>query len=82
MTNLLMVFATVAMYSLSTTHFGLAFRQNLIAFFDQRAIDGGFTIMNDPGNPLVYTQIAVEIVNVSGVVVGSRSESLTHCISV
>ena len=37
----------------------------LIAFFDQHAADGGHTILNDPNDPLVYSQIAIEIINVS-----------------
>ena len=68
MTNILMVCATLAMYALATAHVGLSLRQNLIAFFDQKAADGGRTIMNNRGNPLVYCQIAVEVINVSDIV--------------
>lgn len=60
-----MVVLTVLMYALSTTHIALSMRQNLIAFFDQHAADGGHTILNDPNDPLVYSQIAIEIINVS-----------------
>ena len=60
-----MVCATLAMYSLATAHVGLSLRQNLIAFFDQKAADGGRTILNDQGDPLVYSQITIEIINVS-----------------
>ena len=60
-----MLVLTLVMYSLSTVHIALSFRQNLIAFFDQHAADGGLSILNDQGNPIVYTQIAVEVINVS-----------------
>ena len=63
--NMIMVVLTVLMYGLSTTHVGLSLQQNLIAFFDQHAADGGDTILNDPNDPLVYSQIAIEVVNVS-----------------
>lgn len=52
--NITMVFLTVTMYSLSTTHIALSLHQNLIAFFEQHAADGGLTILNDQGSPLVY----------------------------
>ncbi|RPD69257.1 hypothetical protein L226DRAFT_539935 [Lentinus tigrinus ALCF2SS1-7] len=61
--NLAMVFLTVVMYALSTTHVALSLRQNLIAFFNQHAADGGNTILNDPNDPLVYSQIAIEVIN-------------------
>ena len=53
------------MYGISTVHIALSLRQNLIAFFEQRAGDGAVSILNDQGNPIVYSQIALEIVNVS-----------------
>ncbi|PIL32198.1 hypothetical protein GSI_05443 [Ganoderma sinense ZZ0214-1] len=61
--NTLMLFLTVLMYSLSTVHIALSCRQNLIAFFDQHAADGGLSILNDQGNPIVFIQIAVEVIN-------------------
>lgn len=64
-TNTTMLFLTLLMYSLATAHISLSLRQNLIAFFDQDAIDGGLSILNDQGNPIVYSQIAVEVINVS-----------------
>ena len=60
-----MLFLTVLMYGLSTAHIALHLRQNLIAFFKQHAADGSLSILNDQGNPLVYTQIALEVINVS-----------------
>ena len=60
-----MLILTVSMYSLSTVHIALSLRQNLIAFFDQHAADGDLSILNDQGNPIVYTQIALEVINVS-----------------
>ena len=62
---MIMVFLTVLMYGLSTTHIALSLRQTLIAFFNQHAADGGDTILNDPGNPITYSSIAIEVVNVS-----------------
>ena len=60
-----MMTLTALMYSLSTVHIALSCRQNLIAFFDQHAAEGSLSILNDQGNPIVYVQIAVEVVNVS-----------------
>lgn len=60
-----MIAITVIMYSLSTAHMGISLSQNLIGFFEQDAARGGLTILNDQGSPLVYSQIAIEIVNVS-----------------
>ncbi|TFK91590.1 hypothetical protein K466DRAFT_482487 [Polyporus arcularius HHB13444] len=51
------------MYCLSTAHLALSLQQNLIAFFDQHAADGGLTILNDQGHPLVYCQITIEVIN-------------------
>ncbi|KAI0749957.1 hypothetical protein C8Q80DRAFT_1102089 [Daedaleopsis nitida] len=62
-TNIVMVILTVLMYGLSTTHISLSLKQNLIAFFDQKAADGGHTVFNKVNDPLVYSQIALEIVN-------------------
>ena len=62
---MIMVVLTVLMYGLSTTHIALSLRQTLIAFFNQHAADGGDTILNDPGNPITYSSIAIEVVNVS-----------------
>lgn len=60
-----MTATTIAMYGLSTTHIALSLKQNLIAFFEQDAASGRLTILNDPGNRLVYSQIAIETINVS-----------------
>ncbi len=60
-----MTVLTVIMYCLSTAHLALSLQQNLIAFFDQHAADGGLTILNDQGHPLVYCQITIEVINVS-----------------
>lgn len=59
-----MTILTIIMYSLATVHISLSLHQNLIAFFDQRAANGGQTVLNDVSSPLVYAQIAVEVVNV------------------
>ena len=64
-TNTVMLILTVLMYSLSTAHIALHLRQNLIAFFEQHAADGDLSILNDQGNPIVYAQIALEVINVS-----------------
>ena len=64
-TNTVMLLLTLLMYSLSTAHIALSLRQNLIAFFDQHAAEGSLSILNDQGNPIVYTQIAIEVINVS-----------------
>ncbi|RDX44029.1 hypothetical protein OH76DRAFT_1123452 [Lentinus brumalis] len=61
--NVNMTILTVIMYSLSTAHLALSMQQNLIAFFEQQAADGRLSILNDQGNPLVYCQIAIEVVN-------------------
>ncbi|KAI0709776.1 hypothetical protein C8Q76DRAFT_739774 [Earliella scabrosa] len=62
-TNIVMTILTIIMYSLATVHISLSLHQNLIAFFDQRAANGGQTVLNDVSSPLVYAQIAVEVVN-------------------
>ncbi|TBU52727.1 hypothetical protein BD310DRAFT_952553 [Dichomitus squalens] len=48
---------------LSTVHIALSLRQNLIAFFAQHAAEGALSILNDQGNPIVYMQILIEVVN-------------------
>ncbi|KAI1783889.1 hypothetical protein LXA43DRAFT_955783 [Ganoderma leucocontextum] len=62
-TNTIMLLLTALMYGLSTVHIALSLRQNLIAFFDQHAAEGASSILNDQGNPIVYVQIALEVVN-------------------
>ena len=59
-----MIALTLLMYFMATVHVALALRVDLIAFFDQRAANGGQTVLNDVSSPLVYAQIAVEVVNV------------------
>lgn len=59
-----MLILTVSMYSLSTAHVALSLWQNLIAFFDQHAAEGALSILNDQGSPIVYGQIALEVINV------------------
>ncbi len=63
-----MTILTLLMYGLATAHISLSLYQNLIAFFDQRAADGGLTVLNEVNSPLVYSQIAIEVINVSIVV--------------
>ena len=63
--NIAMIVLTVLMYCMSTVHIALALRVNLIAFFDQHAIEGGVTILDNQGDPLVWIQIMLELVNVS-----------------
>lgn len=72
-----MVVLTVLMYSLSTTHISLSLRQNLIAFFDQKAANGGDTVLNKVSDPLVYTQIALEVINVSSAPCNPNVRALT-----
>lgn len=64
-TNVVMITLIVLMYCMSTIHIALALRVNLIAFFDQHAIEGGVTIFDDQGDPLVWIQIMLELLNVS-----------------
>ena len=64
-TNLVMIALTLMMYSISTAHVALVFRVDLIAFFDQHATEGGFTILNVQGVPLQWVQNMLEIMNVS-----------------
>ncbi|TFK84792.1 hypothetical protein K466DRAFT_553058 [Polyporus arcularius HHB13444] len=54
---------TMYLLLLSTVHIALSMQQNLIAFFDQHAAEGDQTILNDAGSPLVYCQIAIEVIN-------------------
>ncbi|KAI0749967.1 hypothetical protein C8Q80DRAFT_1066899, partial [Daedaleopsis nitida] len=61
--NVVMITLTVLMYCMSTIHVALAMRVNLIAFFDQHAIEGGLTIFDDQGDPLVWIQIMLELLN-------------------
>ncbi|KAH9933641.1 uncharacterized protein BXZ73DRAFT_101025 [Epithele typhae] len=62
-TNIIMIVLTVLMYCMSTVHIALALRVNLIAFFEQHAIEGGTTILDDQGSPLVWVQIGLELLN-------------------
>ena len=64
--NIVMTFATVAMYLSSTAHFGLSFFENFTAIFDQgAATSGGLdSTLNDLNGSRTYSQIALEILNV------------------
>ena len=64
-TNLAMIALTLLMYFMGTIHVALALRVDLIAFFDQHAIEGGVTIFDDQGDRLVWLQIMIELLNVS-----------------
>lgn len=59
-----MITLIMLMYCMSTVHIALALQVNLIAFFNQHAIEGGLTILDDQGNPLVWVQIMLELLNV------------------
>ena len=59
-----MIVLTVLMYCMSTVHIALALQVNLIAFFDQHAIEGGLTILDEQGDALVWVQIMLELLNV------------------
>ena len=61
-----MITLTFLMYLLGTVHVALALRVDLIAFFDQHAIEGGVTIFDDQGDLLVWLQIMIELLNVGG----------------
>ncbi|KAI0749974.1 hypothetical protein C8Q80DRAFT_1120074 [Daedaleopsis nitida] len=61
--NVVMIVLTVLMYLMSTVHIALALRVNLIAFFDQHATEGGLTIFDNQGDPLVWVQIGMELLN-------------------
>ena len=63
-TNLVMITLTVLMYCMSTAHIALALRADLIAFFEQHAIEGGPNILNDQGDALVWVQNMLELINV------------------
>ena len=64
--NLVMIVMTVLMYCISTTHLSLALKVELIAFFDEHAIESNdrLTILQDQGNALVWLQIFLESFNV------------------
>ncbi|KAH9940165.1 uncharacterized protein BXZ73DRAFT_43019 [Epithele typhae] len=51
------------MYCLSTTHVAMALEVCLIAFFKEHSIEGGLTIFNDQGNPLIWGEICIELIN-------------------
>ena len=44
------------MYSMGTIHVAFALHVDLVAFFDQHAIEGGGTIFNDQGNRFDWLQ--------------------------
>ena len=60
-----MIALTLLMYFMGTIHVALAIRVDLIAFFDQHAIEGGVTIFDDQGDRLVWLQIMIELLDVS-----------------
>ena len=63
--NLLMIASTVLMYCMSTTQVALVLHVDLIAFFDQHAIEGGVTILDDQGNSFIWIQNMLQCFNVS-----------------
>ncbi|KAH9934479.1 uncharacterized protein BXZ73DRAFT_100671 [Epithele typhae] len=62
-TNLVMTALTVLMYCMSTVHVAMALRVDLMAFFDQHAIEGGLSILEEQGDPLIWGQICLELIN-------------------
>ena len=60
-----MIVTTVLMYCMATAQIALVFHGDLIAFFDQHAIEGGATIFNNQGNWLEWTQNMIQVLNVS-----------------
>ena len=63
--NLLMIASTVLMYCMGTVQVALALHVDLIAFFDQHAIEGGVTIFDDEGNRFTLIPIMLQCFNVS-----------------
>ncbi|KAJ3965189.1 hypothetical protein EV361DRAFT_811114 [Lentinula raphanica] len=54
---------TVFMYIMSTIHFALSLRLNLIALFKQKAADGRESLYDNKGSPMYVGQVAIEVVN-------------------
>ena len=63
--NLVMVALTLLMYCMSTAHIALVLKVDLMAFFDEHATEGRFTILNEQEDPLHWVQNMLEIINVS-----------------
>ncbi|KAJ3767144.1 hypothetical protein FB446DRAFT_605764, partial [Lentinula raphanica] len=59
----IMTTLTVFMYIMSTIHFALSLRLNLIALFKQKAADGRESLYDNKGSPLYVGQVAIEVVN-------------------
>ena len=60
-----MIASMLLMYCLGAAQIALVLHVDLIAFFDQHAIEGGVTIFDDQGDRLVWLQIMIELLNVS-----------------
>ena len=60
-----MIASTLLMYCLGTAQIALVLHVDLIAFFDQHAIEGGDTILNDQGNRFAWIQTMLQLLNVS-----------------
>ena len=62
--NLLMIASTLIMYCMSTAQVALVLQVDLIAFFDQHAIEGGVSILDDQGNRFTWIQNMLQFFNV------------------
>ena len=71
-----MIASTLLMYCLGTAQIALVLHVDLIAFFDQHAIEGGDTILNDQGSRFAWM---LQLLNVS---IGVRFELQSFWISV
>ena len=63
--NLFMITSTLLMYCLGTAQIALTLHVNLIAYFDQHAIEGGDTILDDAGNRFAWIGSMIQLLNVS-----------------
>ena len=71
-----MIASTLLMYCLGTAQIALVLHVDLIAFFDQHAIEGGDTILNNQGSRFAWM---LQLLNVS---IGVRFELQSFRISV
>ena len=62
--NLAMIILTILMYCMSTVHIALALQVTLVAFFDQHVTEGNPSIFDNQGDPLIWVQIGMELLNV------------------
>ena len=62
-----MIILTVAMYSLSLVHMAFVMQVELVALFEQGAIEGHPSLFNDETSPLKYLQNGVALLNVSSI---------------